>query len=521
MPVWAVRISDHVPALSHAVLSDDQILITGITKAQAKELGARWLDARTAWALPAARQNAAALVDMGIGLPDLREALVRPYEPIADERLYEYQRHAAGKLASSPHGLLVTLSPGLGKTAVAIAAADFAVPDDRIIVIAPASLLRTWEREIARWAVVPGGVYIMQGKLDYDAAKAARWIITSWDKAAREIASFGKGWPLVILDESVLTKSRNSKRFKAMKVLRGSVKRMWLLSGSPTTRHADDLWAQLHLLWPAAFPSYWRFAERYCYIEETPWAKVVTGTRSNRDAAEDNSDLMLVVNQQDVLPELPDFLIEPPIEVSLSGAQARAYRDMEKTFMTELRGEDIIAANEIARLMKLQQIASWWDNQSAKRDALVEVIRSYDSPYLVWTHWRETAVDLFLHLAAAKVDVRFVTGDTPDRDVIIEAYKRGEFECLVLSLGVGKFGLTLTNTKTVFYVDRSFNADDFFQSMHRVRRIGLDHRPVVVPIVASGTVDELTVGENLETKMRGIARMTRSDLAALVKGLGR
>ena len=440
--------------MSNAVLSDDQILITGITKAQAKELGARWLDARTAWALPAARQNAAALVDMGIGLPDLREALVRPYEPIADERLYEYQRHAAGKLASSPHGLLVTLSPGLGKTAVAIAAADLAVPDDRIIVIAPASLLRTWEREIARWAVVPGDVYIMQGKIDYDAAKAARWIITSWDKAAREIASFGKGWPLVILDESVLTKSRSSKRFKAMKVLRGSVKRMWLLSGSPTTRHADDLWAQLHLLWPAAFPSYWRFAERYCYIEETPWAKVVTGTRSNRDAAEDNSDLMYVVNQEDVL-DLPEYLFET-IDVDLLPGQRREYERMRKEFVAELNGEEVIAANEIARLQKLQQIASYWDGQSAKHDALIELLPSYEGPHLIWTHWREGAAALTQKLRDADYVVDHIDGDTSPavRDDIIEWFKSGAFDVLVLSIGVGKFGLTLTNVKTVFYSTR-------------------------------------------------------------------
>ena len=239
--------------VSHAILANDQILLTGISQAQAKRFGARWLDARAAWSLPAARWNAAAIVDAGIDLPDLRDRLVTPYAAIDDERLYPYQREAAGRLVAAPHGILVTLSPGLGKTAVAIAAADRVVPDDRIVVVAPASLLRTWEREIAKWAVVSGEVYIIQGKVDFDAAHCARWIIVSWDKAARELESWGKGWPLWILDESVLTKSRQSKRFKAMNKLRGQVQRMWLLSGSPTTRYADDLWAQLHLLWPTAF----------------------------------------------------------------------------------------------------------------------------------------------------------------------------------------------------------------------------------------------------------------------------
>jgi SNF2 family DNA or RNA helicase len=295
---------------------------------------------------------------------------------------------------------------------------------------------------------------------------------------------------------------------------------MWLLSGSPTTRHADDLWTQLHLLWPAAFPSYWRFAERYCYIEETPWAKVVTGTRSNRDAAEDNSDLMYVVNQEDVL-DLPEYLFET-IDVDLGTAQRREYERMRKEFVAELNGEEVIAANEIARLQKLQQITSWWDGNSAKRDALVDLIDSYEGPHLIWTHWRDAGTDIFVHLAAKGLRVNMVNGSVPtkDRDFMLEQFKAGELDALVLSIGVGKFGHTLTQAKTVWYLDKTWAADDYFQSLRRVRRIGLTHRPVVVTLRAPGTVDEL-VEDNLEGKMGGISRITKSRLAELLKGLGR
>ena len=80
---------------------------------------------------------------------------------------------------------------------------------------------------------------------------------------------------------------------------------MWLLSGNPVTRYADDLWSQLHLVWPKAFPSYWRFAKRYCVVEETPWGDKVVATRRTRDVMEENSDLVVVTNQEEVL-ELPE-----------------------------------------------------------------------------------------------------------------------------------------------------------------------------------------------------------------------
>jgi SNF2 family DNA or RNA helicase len=490
--------------------------------AEAKALGARWHYARRAWHLAATRMNLAALREADPEFPDLESALVGSYEVLDDDRLYEYQREAAGRLIAAPHGMLVVLSPGLGKTAVAVTAADKVVPKrEKVVVIAPASLLRTWEREIHRWQTVPGGVYIVNGKVKLDEAEKARWIVMSWDRAARiDRETWGTGWPLVILDESVLAKSRASKRYKAMKALRGHADRFWLLSGSPVTRYADDLWTQLNLLWPAAFPSYWRFAERYCVIEDTVWGKKIAGTRKNRDAVKDNSDLVMVVNQEDVL-DLPEYLFEV-VDVELTPKQDKAYRSMAKAFVAELAGDEVIATNEIARLQKLQQIASYWDGESGKHDALAELITTYEPPYLVWTHWADGAKALTDRLMRAGLKVTHISGETPAgyRDKGIEEFKAGDYDALVLSIGVGKFGHTLTNVKTMFYVDKTWNADDYFQSLHRVRRIGLTHSPVVVTIRAPGTVDEL-VEDNLAGKLGGISKLTRSELRTLLKGIGR
>ncbi len=506
-----------------AFVDGDDIVIVTAHEKEIQHIGARRDIKRGAWTLPATRMNATLINDLALGLPTLSVDL-RASGDVDDERLYEYQRDAAARLATAPHGLVLVAAPGLGKTAMAIAAADIAVPNDRIVIVAPASLLDTWEREIQKWARVPGSTYIMRGKVDYAEAHVARWIITSWDKAVREVNTWGKGWPLWILDESVLAKSRGSKRFKTLQKIRRDVDRFWLLSGSPTTRYSDDLWAQLHLLWPKAFPSYWRFAERYTVVEQTPWARVVAGDRAGRSAADDNSDLVLVINEEDAGLDLPEYLFEPPLAVALSGPQLTAYKTMAKDFIAELgNGTEVIAPNEAAKLLRLCQIASYFDGHSAKRDALLEVIDRYEKPYLIWTHWRDTADDLYSALVSYGMNVEAVTGEVTGtaRDRAIEDYKAGGIDCLILSLGVGKFGHTLTNTRTIFGFDRNFNADDIFQSSHRVRRIGLTHRPVVVPIVAVGTVDEFTVGDNLQAKLGGISRMTRSDLASLLKGVGR
>lgn len=524
----------------------DQILVHPLVGSlmEMKTLGARWDVRRRAWTLPAARTHMASIRDL---LPDAEGVTSLPdldATPLGDERLFGYQREAGGRLLAAPRGQLLCMSPGLGKTAVAIIAADKHVPNDQVVVVAPAALLMTWQREIVKWGTGDTSTAILTGTPDWDVAAQARWLLVSWDTLARHQDWFDAVWPLWVLDESVLAKSRRSNKSMAIRGgtrkkrgpdgaiisekhwanLRKGVERVWLLSGSPTTRFVDDLWAQLALIWPRAFPSYWRFAERYCVVEESVWAKTVVGDRRDKDVMGDNSDLVTVVNQEDVL-ELPEYLFEPPVDVALLPKQQKAYTSMLNDFVAELEGADpLYADNRAAQLVRLQQIVSWWEGQSAKHDAVSAMIGSgaFAGPHLIWTHWSDAASALTARLVKDGVGAVHVSGaDSPKvKDKLIESYKRGEIEALVLSLGVGKFGHTLTNTGSVHYVDRTFNADDYFQSLRRVRRIGLTHRPVVLTYRAPGTVEDL-VDLNLEGKLQSISRITNHDLLELLRGLGR
>jgi hypothetical protein len=88
-------------------------------------------------------------------------------------------------------------------------------------------------------------------------------------------------------------------------------------------------------------------------------------------------------------------------------------------------------------------------------------------------------------------------------------------------LGVGKFGHTLINTQSAIYVDRTFDGDAFYQSLHRLERFGLDHSPQVIVLRVPGTVEEFNVEENLAGKMETVAHITEADLASLLRSLGR
>lgn len=506
-------------------------------------------------ALVASRRSASNFADVVLELKLFAPRAAQIYH----ELFYSYQREAADWLIAGPKDSgLIALSPGLGKTIVTLLAAKL-LGLQRVLIIAPRPLLRTWENEQLKFF---SELFTTRRQGMPPPEDVFGWVLTNYETvvgAAEKPEKSQKGvkapekvvrgyateymevdWDLVVLDESVLVKSRDSRRFKILERLRKtfkSRKRWWELSGSPVTRYYDDLWAQLHLIDPAGFHSYWRFTNRYCYVVQDVWGSQITGSRLNLNIRDDLKDVVFIRNQEEVLPDLPEE-IPMLVEVALAGKQLKAYDEMATDFCTRLdSGKEIKADYIIGQLTRLQQITSNLVNlpggtdESAKADALLAMIeaRSFEFPAIVWTHWKPGAHALTTRISTwsqkhkDRIRVEWIHGaetelEDRDNEEIFENYKAGGIDILVLSIDVGKFGHNLQNTRTAAYIDKTFDADAYVQSMKRIKRIGLDHSPVVITFKDPRTVDQL-VEDNLSGKFPGIAGITASNLAAMLRHL--
>lgn len=451
-------------------------------------------------------------------------------------KLYPYQKQAVDFLHKYRHGGLEALSPGLGKTAVSLIAADM-LDLTNVLIVAPLSLLRTWEKETKkwthrvlerRWGSPPPSADAMKGA---KAKGTYNWIVTNYDTVVRDVEYRRRIWDLVIFDESVLLKNRKTKRFASAKELVQFSRRVWLLSGSPTSKYADDLWGQLHLIDQNGWPSYWRFVSRCCYVEESVWGKKIVGTKPSINFPTEFSDIMFVRNQKDVLPDLPDMLFDP-IEVDLRIDQIKAHRELVEGMVENLEtGEEMKVPEKIAQLTRMQQVTSnlcnmgpEWNDSSGKVDMIMEMIENdaVEFPIIIWTHWIPGANSLtsrlksdFKSLRVGQVNGRM---DASVNEDTFERFKDGRLDVLVLALGVGKFGHTLVNARTVVYLDKTWDADAYNQSLHRVKRIGLTHSPRIISLNASGTVDDI-VEANLVGKLGSIAKVSNADLKMMLKSL--
>lgn len=362
-------------------------------------------------------------------------------------------------------------------------------------------------------------------------AKPARERITRVRRDYRDA-----GWDLIVVDESILLKNRRAKKTDVLASLckANPGADVWMLSGSPTAKYRDDLFRQLQIMSPRAFSSYWRFAEFFCVVEKGPWGWKILGDRPDVDVHHYLRDYIFVRSQDDVLAELPDYVYRD-IDLEATPRQRKALDSMFDDWIAELEdapGEPVVADNFLAQRTRLQQITSntcalpkdadtFHTPSSAKEDLLIDLIEQGDieMPLLIWTWYVETTrrlEDVLTHKFKDLAIGSVVGSDSSDDKIgTIEAYKGGELDVLILQMGVGKFGHTLTDTRTVFYHDRSFDSDAWVQSLKRVRRIGLEHRPVLIVPRIVASADQLIDG-NLDGKLRSVADMTNAELAGLL-----
>lgn len=352
-------------------------------------------------------------------------------------------------------------------------------------------------------------------------------------------------WDLLVVDESVLLKNRKAVKTGVIAQLAKYSHNVWLESGSPTAKFRDDLYRSLNIIVPKSFSSYWRFADFFCVVDRGQWGWSIKGDRPDHNPQVYLKDVFFVRNQKDVLPDLPDYIFEP-IEIDLNADQEKAFNQMVDEWIVALEAEDEVeveegdedlsASSRLAQQTRLLQITSNLCNlekgagkpmphSSAKEDLLVDLIRQgeIEFPLLAWTWFKPTteSIDARLEKEFRDLRVTYVHGSltAEQKDLGIEMYKDGKVDVLILQMGVGKFGHTLTDTRTVFYHDRPFESDAYLQSLRRVKRIGLKHRPRLVVPRAELSADPI-VEMNLAGKLQSIAQVASHDLVELLRSLG-
>lgn len=447
--------------------------------------------------------------------------------------LRPYQREGyawLGFLWKTRLGGILADEMGLGKTLQSLAMAQRALEagelDRPLLVVAPTSVIGTWESEAARFTpdlkiVTVAGTEKRRGVSLDRAIDGAHIVLTSYTLLRLEAEAYEDlDWSAVLLDEAQFVKNPSSKAYQVVRRMRARVK--IALTGTPLENNLMDLWALLSITAPGLFPDPKRFTELY--------RKPIEGGDSDALARLHRRirPLILRRTKATVAKELPDKQ-EQIVPVRLSSAHRKLYdrhltRERQKVLglVGDINRNRITILRSLTLLRQLSLAPSLVDPGypviSAKIDTLVELmneLRGAGHRALVFSQFTGFLALVKERFAEEDIAYEYLDGRTRNRPERIKAFREGDAPAFLISLKAGGFGLNLTEADYVFILDPWWNPAAESQAIDRTHRIGQDKPVNVYRLVSADTIEEKVVA--LQERKRDLFDAVvgqKSDVAA-------
>lgn len=180
-------------------------------------------------------------------------------------------------------------------------------------------------------------------------------------------------WDLVIADEVHRACNRKSSTSKTLRTVNAD--RKVGMSGTPAGNKVEGFWAILHWLWPAEFPYFWPWVSKYCLTELDPHAGRKVVAELEPGGIVKAIPTYVRRTTEEVMGDLPG-VIERKVMVDLkSGAQKKAYTELEEVAFTWLEGQPLHTPIPITLSIRLRQIALG-----------VPSVAEVEVPQYVWVH---------------------------------------------------------------------------------------------------------------------------------------
>lgn len=423
--------------------------------------------------------------------------------------LHNYQSYCIQRIVQDP-AVGLFLRPGLGKTSITLTAVNvlryLRWEIARVLVIAPKKVAEaTWSKEAAKWDHLQ---HLKVVTVLGSTAKRIRALNTPADVYVinREnvpwlVDYYKQAWPfdMLVCDESTSFKNPQSKRFKALKLIRRFCKKVVLLTGTPSSKGLIDLWAQVYLLDEGARlgKTISQYRERY-FIANTHGGHFTDyKPKSDAEAAvlEAISDICVSMKAEDYL-ELPEC-VEHEIPVVLEEKTKREYDQFERDLLLEIDDETITAQGAAVLTGKLLQFCNGAvynaDKQGlivhgCKLDAYMELLERLDGePVITFYSFKHDLDRILDRLAKTKRRVRVYRGPQDEDD-----WNAGKIDVLLAHPASCAYGLNLQagGRHIVWYgLNWSFELND--QGRCRLWRQGSEFDKVFIHyLVVQDGVDE-------------------------------
>ena len=448
---------------------------------------------------------------------------------------YPHQRAGIDWILQRPACALLW-GMGTGKTVTTLTAVDRllydCMEDGPVLVVAPKRVAEnTWSKETAKWEHLqhlrvskvmgprnkrvtaldtPADLYVIN-------RENVEWLV---DWCLRHCG----GWPfpIVVIDELSSFKSAQAKRWKALRRVRGRIRRLIGLTGTPRPNGIEDLYPEIYLLDQGERLGRTLSAFRARYLLPEKMNGHIVYSYRPRDGAEAEvydrlADICMSIKKDDVL-QLPGQIYEDVV-LTAPPALLKQYKQFERDKVLECLDADgeIVAGTAAALTNKLLQFANGaiydQDGQAhhlhdVKLDALEELVEEAGGdPVLVLYAYKHDAERI-----RERIDCRAL--DTPDD---IDAWNRGEIPVALAHPASIGHGLNLqAGGHIIIWYGLTWSLELYAQANERLNRPGQKNVCRIYHLILQGTHDERVL-KALSNKDKGQAAAIEALRLEIVK----
>lgn len=454
---------------------------------------------------------------------------------IRHERLRPFQTRDLQKLLALESGANFSV-PGAGKTAVTLAVYEAELQRKRVqrlLVIAPISAFGSWEDELEDWFDTPPLTLRYQGA---PIEPKIEIVIANYHRLAgyyEELARWAAGAPtMVVLDEAHrMKKGWQGEHGRACLNLSYRAARRDVLTGTPAPQGPRDLIALIDFLWPNQA------------LRILPAAALATNPPDNAMPMVANAirPLFVRTSKKDLdLPKVTKSVIQVPLE-PLHAQIYDAIRDRYAGEMSTRDRLDFIRMNRVTMYMleaatnpklltagsvdgsdpdvfrhppldippgsRLAELLAQYNKYETPRKftELAKLIKAnveQNRKTLVWSNFVRNL--RLLERQLGRYQPALIHGGVPafslnpadrTRETEIERF-RNDPNCLVLLANPAAMseGISLHHEcHDAIYLERTFNAGQYLQSIDRIHRLGLeaDQETRITFLLSTDTIDQI------------------------------
>ena len=434
--------------------------------------------------------------------------------------LRDYQKRGFSWLVQNIRtgfGSILADDMGLGKTLQVLTAIQYLKEEGRlekekVLVVAPTSLLTNWQEEIRKFTPDLTS-YIFHGTARRFSKKKYDVYLTSYGVLRSDLEKFKRQkWFLVVIDEAQNIKNPDTKQTKAVKALKA--RHRIAMSGTPVENRLAEYWSIFDFTNKGYLTGLKKFRQNYIVPIEKEKNQ---DTLNNFRQITRPFILRRLKTDKNIIKDLPDKIVNN-IYCNLTKEQVALYKETLDSIMEEVeanegmkrRGLVLKLINSLKQICnhpsQFTKTSSQTVEESGKMEVLMHTLDNIlraDEKVLIFTQYVRMG-EIIKKLVEEKFseEVLFLHGSLSrkKRDELINRFQTNhQSRIFIISLKAGGTGLNLTAAQNVIHYDLWWNPAVENQATDRAYRIGQKENVMVYRFITKGTFEE-KINEMIQDK---------------------